>query len=138
MRSFFGWIWDVYTELLKLAGNLTLVVIGIAGCAFATIRQYDPAHSTQENTIIFIVSIALVISSWVRRFIWSSIGLGVPWVMLVAGVLYLTVSDHARFDFSLPVLLVAFVPPVFGAFLLEVMPKPPAPPERKTFLPSEQ
>lgn len=119
-------IGNIYTELLKLVGNIVLVLAGIAGCAFATVRQYEPMHSTQENTAIFLLGIALVVSSWVRRFVWTCLGLAVPWALLVAGALYLLTSNPARFEFSPVVLLVVVAPPIFGAFMLELRPKPPA------------
>lgn len=138
MRSFFGLLWHVYSELLKLVGNVVLVLAGISACAWATIRQYEPVHSTQENTLIFIVGITLVISSWVRRFIWTSFGLVIPWLLLVAAALYLLVHDPARFDFSPAILLIAFAPPIFVAFLLELLPKPPAGEGKETLLPSPE
>ncbi len=124
MNNPFGWLWRVYVELLKFVGNAVLVVAGIALCAYATVEQYEPVHSTQTDTMIFAVGIALVISSWVRRVVWTCLGLGVPWLLLVGGALYLFVEDKAHFDVTGPIVVLVAAPPVLAAFVLEILSGP--------------
>ncbi len=123
--GFLGVLWGIYTGLLRLVGNILLVGAGIAMCFWATIRQFDPVQTTELNVALFAAGFCLVAFSAVRRVVWSTLALGVLWTGLAIGVSMFTVSDWQRFDLTPTMILVLTVPPVLGAILLELMPKPP-------------
>jgi hypothetical protein len=124
MGEFFWTLWCVYTGLLKFVGNTILVLLGVVMCCFAMQQQLQEIHSALLDTLLLGMGISLVAFSLVRRLVWHYVGLCIPWVLLVAGALYLIVQDHYRFDpLAVEVLALAFVPPAIGTLILEMLPK---------------
>lgn len=123
--EFLSALWGVYIGLLRIVGNFLLVGAGIGLCFWATVRQFDPVQTTQLNVMIFAAGFCLIAFSAVRRIIWSTLALGVLWIGVAVLVSAFLVTDWARFDLTPTMILVLAVPPVLGAIMIELMPKPP-------------
>lgn len=123
--DFFSALWGIYIGLLRIVGNFLLVGAGIGLCFWATVRQFDPVQTTQLNVMIFAAGFCLIAFSAVRRIVWSTLALGVLWIGVAVLVSAFLVTDWARFDLTPTMILVLAVPPVLGAIMIELMPKPP-------------
>lgn len=117
-------LWGLYLRLLGVLGHGILIAVAFALCAFTLIDQFHAMDDTARNAALFVAGFAVIASTALRRWIWMLIGLTVPWLVLVAGAVRFLVEDHYRFTVTVPLLAIAFVPPLVLLVILELLPKP--------------
>jgi hypothetical protein len=123
MRNVMGAIWSFYTGVLRLVGETILIFAGIALCGYTMMQQFEQLHSTGLDSALFAAGISLVAFRAIRSFVWTVIGVSVPWGFLVVTGVYLLINDFYRFRITPELIALGGIPPVIVAALLEFAPK---------------